>query len=212
MTILTYSLITIPDFATGAKLHDLHGLDNKGTAKALFHLQAQQSDSESLPSYLQHIISLSMLLTDESGEQQTTTLKEMPEAALLNTFFDIIERYKPTLVTWDNEYFNAEIISYRTIKHSLQMSPHYAKKEHHFNLNDALLSSTAKTPLEDIAILLGLEAQENKDSHSICDGYLTGNRQDLYVYCENNVQNIDQIYRRYQLSHPLDSKIVNYKT
>jgi predicted PolB exonuclease-like 3'-5' exonuclease len=201
MTILTYSLITIPDFATGAKLHDLHGLDNKGTAKALFHLQAQQTGSENLPSYLQHIISLSMLLTDEAGEQQTTTLKDMPEAELLNTFFDIIEGYKPTLVTWDNEYFNSEIISYRTIKHTLKMSPHYAKKENHFNLNDAMLSSTTTTPLEDIATLLGLEAQKHRDAHSICECYLTNNRQDLYAYCENNVHNIDQIYRRYQLSH-----------
>jgi predicted PolB exonuclease-like 3'-5' exonuclease len=203
MNLLSYSLITIPDFATGAKLHNLQGLDNKGTAKALFHLQAQQTGKHNLPSYLQHIIAISIILTNAQDEQQTTTLKDLPEAELLNTFFDIIERYKPTLVTWDNEYFNSEIISYRSIKHSLQMSPHYEHKENHFDLNNAMMSSTAETPLEDIATLLGLDPQENRDNSSICDSYLAGKKQDLYTYCENNAQNIQQIYLRYQLSHSI---------
>ena len=90
MNTLTYSLITIPDFSTGSKLHDLQGLDNNGTAKALFHLQSQQTGSECLPSYLQHIIAVSIMLFDHQGKIQTLTLKDDQETDILNTFFDII--------------------------------------------------------------------------------------------------------------------------
>ncbi|HFD33060.1 MAG TPA: hypothetical protein ENJ28_10210 [Gammaproteobacteria bacterium] len=201
MSILTYSLITIPDFATGSKLHNLHGLDNNGAAKALFHLQTQKTGSECLPSYLQQIIAISIILTDNEGEQQRTTLKGDPEIKLLNTFFDIIESYQPTIITWDGEFFNSEVISYRSIKHSLQMSPHYENKENHFDLNNAMVSSSEKTPLEDVATLLGLEAEENRESRAICESYLAGELDDLYAYSETNVLNTYQIYLRYQLSH-----------
>jgi predicted PolB exonuclease-like 3'-5' exonuclease len=201
MSILTYSLITLPDFATGSKLHDLQGLDNKGTAKALFHLQAQKTDSECLPSYLQQIIAISILLIDDTGEQQRTTLKSDPEVELLNTFFDIIESYKPIIVTWNGEFFNSEVISYRSIKHSIQISPHYENKENHFDLNNAMVSSSEKTPLEDVATLLGLEAKENQDSRAICERYLANGLDDLCTYSESNVMNTYHIYCRYQRSH-----------
>jgi len=201
MSILSYSLITIPDFSTGAQLYNLQGLNNKGTAKALFHLQAQQTGDECLPSYLQQIMAISIVLSDQDNTQQCFTLKEQAETDLLNTFFDIIESYQPTLVTWDGEYFNTEIVGYRCIKHAIQISPHYESKEHHFNLNTAMVSSSAKTPLEDIAVLLGLNAQENRDSRTICDNYLANKHDDLVTYCENNALNTYKIYLRYLLSY-----------
>ena len=201
MSTLIYSLITIPDFSTGAKLHDLQGLDNKGTAKALFHLQAQQTGDESLPSYLQHIIAISIVLLDQEGKIQTLTIKDDQEVDILNTFFDIVENYQPMLVTWDGEYFNSEMINYRSIKQAIQISPHYENKAHHFDLNNAMVSSSAITPLEDIATLLGLEAQENKSSRVICENYLAEKYDTLYAYNESNALNIYQIYLRYQLSH-----------
>ncbi len=201
MSTLIYSLITIPDFATGAKLHDLQGLDNSGAAKALFHLQAQQTGEESLPSYLQHIIAISIVLSDQEGKIQTLTLKDNQEGDILNTFFDIVESYQPTLVTWDGEYFNSEVINYRSIKQAVQISPRYENKAYHFDLNNAMVSSSAITPLEDIATLLGLEAQENKSSRVICENYLAEEYDTLYAYSESNALNIYQIYLRYQLSH-----------
>jgi predicted PolB exonuclease-like 3'-5' exonuclease len=201
MSILSYSLITIPDFSTGAQLHNLQGLNNKGTAKALFHLQAQQTGDECLPSYLQQIVVVSMVLSDQDNAQQRITLKDQSEIDLLNTFFDIIESYQPTLVTWDGEYFNSEVVGYRCIKHAIQISPHYENKEHHFNLNTAMVSSSAKTPLEDVATLLGLEVEENRGSRTICDNYLANKGDDLVAYCESNALNIYQIYLRYLLSH-----------
>lgn len=201
MSILAYSLITIPDFETGSKLHNLNGLDNKGTAKALFHLQAQQTGDECLPSYLQQIIAISLVLLDQDDKLQTITLKNNQEADILNTFFDIIEGYQPTITTWDGEYFNAEVVSYRSIKQALQMSPYYENKDNHFNLNHAMVSSSVATPLEDIATLLGLEVQENKNSRTICELYLSDKLDDLYAYSESNALNTYQIYLRYQHSH-----------
>ncbi len=201
MNILAYSLITIPDFNTGAKLYNLQNLDPRGTAKALFHLQAQQTGDESLPSYLQHIIAISMVLSNTDGEVKIVTLKDNQEIDILNIFFDIIEEYKPIIVAWDSEYFNSEVIGYRSIKHAIQISPQYENKENHFNLNNAMISSSAKTPLGDIATLLGLEVKENRSHRSICENYLSGQLDDLYAYCQSNAINTYHIYLRYLLSY-----------
>ncbi|MCK5902725.1 MAG: ribonuclease H-like domain-containing protein [Cocleimonas sp.] len=208
-TTLAYALITIPDFVTGAQLYDLQGLDDKGTAKALFHLQAQKTGDECLPSYLQQIVAIAMVLTGEGVFEQQVLTDSEPE--ILNHFFDVIEHYKPTLVTWENEHFTSEIINYRCIKHALLMSPHYENKAHHFNLNQALVSSSVATSLEDIATLLGLEAEADQDSRSLWEIYLAENYQQLYQYAQNNALNTYQIYQRYQLTHGMtDQKTVDY--
>ena len=201
MNTLAYSIITIPDFVTGSKLHDLQGLDNKGAAKALFHLQAQKTGDECLPSYLQQIIAISIVLSDAEGKIQTTTLNDDQEADILNTFFDIIQQYQPTLVTWDGDHFNTEVINYRSIKQALPIAPHYAEPSNHFNLNKALVSSTAKTSIDEIATLLGLPSEENKDSRTLWENYLAEDFESLYNYCEGNAMNTYQIYLRHQLSH-----------
>lgn len=201
MNILAYSIITIPDFSTGAKLYDLQGLDNKGTAKALFHLQAQQTGDECLPSYLQQIVAISIVLSDKEGNIQTTTLNDDNEADILNTFYDIIQQYQPTLVTWNGEYFNSEVINYRSIKHALQIAPHYENRDNHFNLNEALVASSAKTSIYEIATLLGLPTEENRDSRSIWESYLAEDFDELYKYCESNAMNSYQIFLRHQLTH-----------
>ena len=198
---LAYSIITIPDFETGAKLHDLQNLDNKGAAKALFHLQAQKTGDECLPSYLQQIVAIAIVLSDEDGKIQTTILNDDSEANNLNTFFDIIQQYQPTLVTWDGDNFSSEVINYRCIKQAVQIAPHYAEKANHFNLNEALVSSTAKTSIDEIATLLGLPSEENKDSRSIWESYLAEDFDNLYRYCEGNAMNSYQIYLRHQLTH-----------
>ena len=201
MNTLAYSIITIPDFDTGSKLHNLQGLDNKGAAKALFHLQAQKTGDECLPSYLQQIVAIAIVLSDEGGKIQTVTLNDDNEADNLNTFFDIVQQYQPTLITWDGEHFSSEVINYRSIKQAVQIAPHYAEQANHFSLNEALLSSTAKTSIDEIATLLGLPSEENKDSRSIWESYLDEDFDKLYSYCEGNAMNSYQIYLRYQLTH-----------
>ncbi|HIO92362.1 MAG TPA: hypothetical protein EYG68_05875 [Leucothrix mucor] len=201
MNTLAYSIITIPDFVTGSKLHDLQGLDNKGAAKALFHLQAQKTGEECLPSYLQQIAAIAVVLSDEDGKIQTVTLNDDKEADILNTFFDIVQGYEPVLVTWDNDYFTSEVINYRSIKQALQIAPHYEDKANHFNLNEALVSSSEKTSIDEIATLLGLPSEETKDSRSIWESYLAEDFDKLNGYCEGNAMNSYQIYLRYQLTH-----------
>ena len=201
MNTLAYSIITIPDFITGSKLHDLQGLDNKGAAKALFHLQAQKTGEECLPSYLQQIVAISIVLSDKDRKIQTTTLNDENEVDNLNTFFDIIQQYQPTLVTWDGDHFSSEVIHYRSIKQAIQIAPHYVEQENHFNLNEALVASTTQTSIDEIATLLGLPSEENKDSRSIWESYLAEDFDDLYAYCEGNAMNTYQIYLRHQLTH-----------
>nr|CAA6800170.1 MAG: 3'-5' exonuclease [uncultured Thiotrichaceae bacterium] len=210
MNTLAYSLITIPDFETGAKLQGLENLDDKGAAKALFHLQAQKTGDESLPSYLQHIVAISVVLVDESGNVQMETIKADLEADILNTFFDIVEHYKPTLVAWNGEHFASEIINYRTVKQALQLSPHYENKENHFDLNEALMSSSEKTSLTEIATLLGFDGEEGKDDRAVWESYLSEEFDQLDEYCESNAINTYQIYLRYQLTHgAIDEKAYN---
>ena len=179
----------------------MEGLDNRGAAKALFHLQAQKTGEETLPSYLQEIVAIAVVLVDEANVVQRETLKADCEADIINTFFDITEQYKPTLIAWNGEHFVSEILNYRSIKQALQISPHYEDKTNHFDLNDALMSSSEQAQLADIATLLGLDGEDNRNNRQIWESYAAKEFDQLDSYCESNAINTYQIYLRYQLTH-----------
>jgi len=45
---------------------------------------------------------------------------DAPEAELVRRFFDGIERYSPTLLSWNGSGFDLPVLHYRAMRHSLQ--------------------------------------------------------------------------------------------
>ncbi len=229
MNVLVFDIETIPDIEGGQHIYDLQGLDDKSTAKAMFHITKQQTGSDFLPLHLQTITAISVVyrgMGDDMGHEvslRSLGSHQSSEADLLNEFFQLIETRTPTLVSWNGTAFDLPVIHYRTLKNSVSAPGYWEKGDNnsafkhdnylsryhdrHTDLNDVLASyqDEAKAPLDHIASLLGFPGKHGLDDSlfsangSTWDAYQVGNLKGIRHYCDTKVLNTYLIYLRYQL-------------
>ena len=223
MNVLAFNIETIPDIDGGQRIHQLQGLDDSSTSKALFHLRQQQTGSRKLPLYLQRIASISIVYRgmgeDMNHEVSIRSLgdENSTEAELLKYFFDEIEQRTPTLVSWNGTGFDLPVIHYRSLKNNVVASGYwengdnnnsfrhdnYLSRYHdrHTDLMDVLSSynESEGAPLNDIALMLGYPGKQSMDDAQIWDEYLQGNIQSIREYGETGVLNNYLVYLRFQL-------------
>jgi len=223
MNVLVFDIETIPDIDGGQRIYDLAGLDDKSTAKAMFHIRQQKSGSEFLPLHLQKIVAISVVYRgmgdDMNHEVSIRSLgdENSSEADLLSEFFEEIDKRTPTLVSWNGSGFDLPVIHYRSLKNSISAPSYWDKgnkntefqhdnylnrqHERHTDLKDVLASynNEATAPLNDIAMLLGFPGKMGMDGSKVWDEYQAGNLNSIRDYCETDVLNTYLIYLRYQL-------------
>jgi len=223
MNVLVFDIETIPDIEGGQGIYDLQGLDDKSTAKAMFHITKQQTGSDFLPLHLQKIAAISVVYRgmgeDMGHEVSVRSLGNLQssEADLLNEFFQLIKARTPTLVSWNGTAYDLPVIHYRTLKNSISAPGYWEKGDHnsdfkhdnylsryhdrHTDLKDVLASyqDAAKAPLDHIATLLGFPGKNGMDGSQVWDQYQAGNLHGIRNYCETDVLNTYLIYLRYQL-------------
>ena len=94
MNVLAFNIETIPDIEGGQRIHQLLGLDDNSTSKALFHLRQQKTGSRKLPLYLQRIAAISVVYRGmDDGMDHEVSVRSLgdvnsSEAQLLKLFFD----------------------------------------------------------------------------------------------------------------------------
>jgi predicted PolB exonuclease-like 3'-5' exonuclease len=223
MNVLVFDIETVPDIAGGKIIHDLQGLDDESTAKALFHLRKQKTGSDFLPLHLQKIVAISVVyrgMGDDMGHEVSVRSlgdENSSEADLLSLFFKEIEQRTPTIVSWNGTGFDLPVIHYRTLKNKVS-APGYWEKgdnnsafrydnylsryhERHTDLMDVLASynHNAAASLQDIAMLLGFPGKMGMDGSLVWDEYQKGNLSGIRNYCETDVLNTYLVYLRYQL-------------
>ena len=223
MNVLVFDIETIPDIAGGQRIYDLKGLDEKNTAKALFHLRKQKTGNDFLPLHLQKIAAISVVyrgMGDDMGHEVSVRSlgdENSSEAELLTHFFELIERRTPTIVSWNGSGFDLPVIHYRTLKNKV-IAPGYWEKgennnafkydnylsryhQRHTDLMDVLASynHNATAPLDDIATLLGFPGKMGMDGSKVWEEHSKGNISGIRDYCEIDVLNTYLVYLRYQL-------------
>jgi hypothetical protein len=223
MNVLVFDIETIPDIEGGQKIYDLEGLDDKSTAKAMFHIRQQKTGNDFLPLHLQQIVAISVVyrgICDDMGHHVSVRSlgnEQSTEAELLTEFFTEIDVRTPTLVSWNGTGFDLPVINYRLLKNSIS-APSYWEKgnnnadfrhdnylsrhhERHTDLKDVLASynNDAKAPLDDIANLLGFPGKMGMDGSQVWDEYQAGNIKGIRDYCETDLLNTYLIYLRYEL-------------
>ena len=223
MNVLVFNIETVPDIEGGQHINSLQGLDDKNTAKALFHLRKQQSGSDELPLYLQRIASISVIyrgMGDDMGHEVSVRSlgdEDSTEAELLGSFFDEIEQRTPTLVSWNGSRFDLPVIHYRALKNKVSASSYWEKgnnnndfcddnylsryHDRHTDLMDVLSSynESAGAPLNDIALMLGFPGTQKMSTPQVWKEYLQGNISVIRNYGEIGVLNNYLIYLRFQL-------------
>ncbi|MGK0271902.1 MAG: putative PolB exonuclease-like 3'-5' exonuclease [Cocleimonas sp.] len=223
MNVLVFNIETIPDIDGGQLINSLQGLDDKSTAKALFHLRKQQSGDSDLPLYLQRIASISVVyrgMGDDMGHEVTVRSlgdENSSEAELLSLFFNEIENQTPTLVSWNGSSFDLPVVHYRALKNKVSAPAYWEKgnnnndfsddnylsryHDRHTGLMDVLSSynESAGAPLNDIALMLGFPGKKIMDTAQIWKEFLQGNINTIRSYGEIGVLNNYLVYLRFQL-------------
>ncbi len=223
MNVLVFDIETVPDIEGGQKIFDLEGLDEKSTAKAMFHLQQQKTGSDFLPLYLHKIVAISIVyrgMGDDMGHMVSVRSlgdESSSESELLGFFFEEIKERTPTLISWNGSGFDLPVIHYRTLKNNIS-APGYWEKgdnntafrydnylsryhERHTDLMDVLASynRSVSAPLDHIAMLLGFPGKMGMEGSQVWDEYQAGNLSSVRNYCETDVLNTYLVYLRYQL-------------
>ena len=218
MNILVFDIETIPDVNSGRKLYDFQGSDQE-VAAAMFSKRAEETGgSEFLKHYLQQIATISVVLRqNDKFKVWSIGDPDSSEAELIQRFYDGIERYTPTLVSWNGSGFDLPVFHYRSLLHGISAPRYWEKGEHdqsfkwnnylsryhdrHTDLMDVLAaySGRANAPLDEIATLLGFPGKMGMSGNKVWEYYLAGDREAIRHYCETDVLNTFLVYLRFLL-------------
>ncbi len=219
MNVMVFDIETIPDVDGGRRLYDLSGLSDKEVAQVMFAKRREQTgESEFLQPPMHRIAAISVML--HSGDHVKLWSLGSPDAGekeLIGRFFEGIERYTPTLVSWNGAAFDLPVLHYRALIHGVAAARYwdtgdddrefrwnnYLNRFHsrHTDLMDVLsgYQLRAATSLDQIAVLLGLPGKMGQSGANVWDQYQAGEIEAIRDYCETDVLNTYLIYLRWEL-------------
>lgn len=219
MNLFTFDIETIPDTDAGRKLLDLPAtLSDAEVGEAMLNQRRQENGSEFLPHYLHKIVAISVVLKSRDklmvwslGEEDST------EKELIERFFDGINKFKPTLITWNGTGFDLPVLHYRGLINKISAPLYwetgaednafkwnnYISRYHsrHTDIMDVLSSyqPRATAPLDKIATLLGFPGKMGMSGNKVWDYYKAGDIKAIRDYCETDVLNTYLVYLRFEL-------------
>lgn len=220
MNTLVFDIETIPDVEAGRRLYDLgDDLDDAGVAKAMFHVRAQQAGHEFLQHHLHQVVAISVTFRGRGDDFKVWTLgdESADEKEILQRFFDGIDKYTPTLVSWNGGGFDLPVIHYRAMKYKLSAARYWDQGEddqsfkwnnyisryhqRHTDLMDllAMYTGRANAPLDQLATVYGFPGKMGMSGAKVWDAYQAGQLNDIRDYCETDVLNTWLVYLRFQL-------------
>ncbi len=218
MNVLAFDIETVPDVDAGRRLYGLEGLADDQVARAMFHRRRQEAGTEFLRHHLHRVVAISVAL--RSGDRFSLwSLGEVdsPERELVQRFFDGIERYSPTLVSWNGLGFDLPVLHYRSLIHGVSAPRYWETGEddqafrwnnylnrfhyRHTDLMDVLSAyqPRAAASLDDVATLLGLPGKMGMSGGQVWDRFLAGDLKGIRDYCEVDVLNTYLVYLRFEL-------------
>ena len=218
MNVFVFDIETVPDVEGGRRLHGLEGLSDKDVAAVMFNKRRQENGTEFLRLHLQRVVAISAVL--RSGDRVKVWSLGEPEsgeAELIQRFFDGLERYTPTLVSWNGGGFDLPVLHYRAMLHGISAPRYwetgdedssfrwnnYISRYHtrHTDLMDllALYQQRAYVPLDEMAGLLGFPGKMGMSGARVWESYQAGEIDAIRNYCETDVLNTYLVYLRHQM-------------
>ena len=219
MNVFVFDIETVPDVGSGRRLYGLEDLDDANVARAMFHRRAAESGgSEFLRHHLHRIVAISVVLrTQDKFKVWSLGEPDSPESELLQRFFDGIDRYTPTMVSWNGSGFDLPVIHYRSLLHGVAASRYwdtgtddrdfkwnnYLSRYHerHTDLMDVLAGyqPRATARLDEIATMLGFPGKMGMSGARVWDSYQAGDIEGIRNYCETDVLNTYLVFQRFEL-------------
>ncbi len=217
MNVMVFDIETVPDVEAGRRLYDLDGLEEQAIAQAMFQLRMAKTGSDFLPQHLQRIVAISVVFrVRDSLKVWSLGDERSDEAELIRRFFDGLERYTPTLVSWNGSGFDLPVLHYRSLLHGVSAPRYwevgdedrafrynsYLGRYHwrHIDLMDVLAAyqPRANAPLDEIASMLGFPGKMGMDGSKVWDAFQSGDLAAIRNYCETDVLNTYLVYLRFE--------------
>ncbi len=218
MNVLVFDIETVPDVASGRRLHGLDGLDDHDVANVMFHKRRQETGNDFLRLHLQRIVAISVVLRSRDDLKVWSLGEEgADEKEIVQRFFDGLDRFTPTLVSWNGGGFDLPVLHYRALLHGIQAPRYwetgdedqsfrwnnYLSRYHnrHTDLMDVLAGyqARANAPLDEIATMLGFPGKMGMSGDKVWDAYQAGDIAGIRNYCETDVLNTFLVYLRFEL-------------
>jgi len=216
--VMVFDIETIPDVDAGRRYFELGDLSDKDAAKAMFALRQQQNGTEFLAHPLHRVVAISIVLaTRDHLRVWSLGEAESSEKELLERFFAGIDKYMPTLVSWNGGGFDLPVLNYRALLNGVTAARYwdigddnsefrydnYLGRFHwrHIDLMDVLAGYQmhANAPLDMIATILGFPGKTGMDGSKVWDTFQDGNIEAIRDYCETDVLNTYLVYLRFEL-------------
>jgi predicted PolB exonuclease-like 3'-5' exonuclease len=183
-------------------------------------------NSDVLPAHQQRVIAISCVMRSSDGVRVFSLGDEQAgERELVQRFFDGLEHYAPTLVSWNGSGFDLPVLNYRALAHGLSAARYwevgdgdrdfrynnYLARYHwrHVDLMDVLSAygASGRASLDHIAQLLRLPGKLGMSGADVWPAYRRGDIAAIRNYCETDALNTYLIYLRFQvLRGGLDAK------
>jgi len=216
--VFAFDIETVPDVEFGRRLHGLEGLTDKQVGYVMQTRQREQTGSEFLSLEQHRVVSISVAMRTRDGFKAWSLGEtDAPESELVRRFFEGIERFSPTLVSWNGSGFDLPVLHYRALRHGVQAHRYWEMGEEdqsfrwnnyisrfhwrHVDLMDVLsgFQGRGRVGLDKMAQLLGLPGKLGMSGELVWDAFLEGRIEDIRNYCETDVINTYLVYLRFEL-------------
>ena len=219
MNVFIFDIETVPDVEGARRLWSLDGLDDKSVADVMYNKRSQETGgaSDFHRHHLHKVVAISVVL--RSGDKLNVWSlgdESSSEAELIRRFFDGIEKYSPTIVSWNGGGFDLPVLHYRALINGVAAPRYwdtgqedtsfrynnYLGRFHwrHIDLMDVIAGYQARAvaPLDDIAGLLGYPGKLGMTGADVWQHFQAGNVKAIRDYCETDVLNTFLVYLSFE--------------
>ena len=216
--VLVFDIETIPDVAGLRRLRaEWRDLADAEVAECAFEERRGKSGADFLPLYLHRIVAISCVLRNDAGFRVGSIGATIdPEAALVQSFFAMIDRHTPQMVSWNGSCFDLPVLHYRGLLAGVSAQRYwelgagdpefrynnYIGRYHtrHIDLMDvlAMYQSRANAPLDVLSRLAGYPGKLGMDGSQVWQAYREGQIEQIRSYCETDVVNTYLLFNRFQ--------------
>ena len=214
---LVFDIETVPDVAAGRRLLGLQDLDDAAVVEAMKLQRVGEAGHDFMRHHLHRIVAISVVLrTQDTLKVWSLGTPESSEAELLQRFFEGVEQFKPTLVSWNGSGFDQPVLHYRALLHGIAARSYWDTGDFererkwdnyisryqfaHIDLMDVLAAyqPRAAAKLDEIAVMLGLPGKMGQSGAAVTTQWLQGDIGAIRDYCETDVVNTYLIYLRFE--------------
>ena len=219
MNVFVFDIETVPDVGSARRVWGLEGLDDDAVASVMYskRLQETAGSNDFLRHHLHRVVAIAAVYrADERLKVWSLGDEEADEPDLVGRFFEGIERYTPTLVSWNGNGFDLPVLHYRALLHGIEAPRYWENGDEdrafrynnylgrfhwrHVDLMDVLAGyqPRAVARLDEIATMLGFPGKLGMSGADVWPQYRAGNLRWIRAYCETDVLNTYLVYLRFQ--------------